>query len=127
PSGTTVEVAAQFSWGPRPGHAKPADLTPDQYGHSNQGFVNYSFEGHVSRVNDKLNMFKVDKGHVNGVEVGQTLDVFAVGKDGIIGEAIARAKVTSVKSDESVLKIVEYYKEKWIEEGFIVKRPLSGE
>jgi len=35
--------------------------------------------------------------------------------------------VTSVKSDESVLKIVEYYKEKWIEQGFIVKRPLSGE
>ncbi|MCC7442064.1 MAG: hypothetical protein IT285_10535 [Bdellovibrionales bacterium] len=126
PSGASVDLGLQFNWGPRGGSSNPRDLTPEQYGRSNQGFVPYAFEAHISRTNDRLNLFKIDKGRMQGVESGQVFDIFSVGKDGIIGEAVARAKATSVKPDETVIKIVEYYKEVWIEEGFIVKRPLNG-
>ncbi|OFZ69812.1 MAG: hypothetical protein A3K03_01755 [Bdellovibrionales bacterium RIFOXYD1_FULL_44_7] len=103
----------------------PSRMTPQDYGRSNQGFVHYSFEARVVRTNDRMNLVKIDKGRQDGVEMNQIFDVFSVKKDGTINEAIARAQATGVNTSESVLTITEYFKEVWIEEGFIVKRPLN--
>jgi hypothetical protein len=125
PSGFSAGIALRAAWGSGLLPKDPARLSPQDYGRSNQGFVNYAFEGRVVRANDRFNLVKIDKGRQDGVEVGQIFDIFLVKKDGSIGEAIARAKCTDVKSTEAALTITEYYKEVWIEEGFVVKRPLQ--
>ena len=56
------------------------------------------------------------------MNVGQLFDIFSVKPNGQIGDAVARAKVTSVKNDEAALTITEYFKEVLINEGFIAKR-----
>jgi len=58
------------------------------------------------------------------VATGQIFDVFAVKPNGETGETIARAQVSAVKLSEASLIILEYFREVWIEEGFVVKRPL---
>ncbi len=103
----------------------PKKLTPPEYGKSNQGFVDYAFEAKIMRISDRLNLLKIDKGSQEGVEVGQVFDIFSLKKDGNLGEVIARAECTHVKPNEAALKIIEYFKEIWIEEGFITKRPLQ--
>ena len=116
-------LEARLSGAPR---ANPLQLTPGEYGHANKGFVNYSSdEAKVLRMNDRLNLVKIDKGSQHGIEVGQIFDIFSVNQNGTIGEPVARGKVTSVKSDEAALTVTEYYKEVWINEGFIVKRPVE--
>lgn len=107
------------------GTGNPANMSPIEYGKSNQGFVNYSFEGRVLRINDRMNLIKMDKGSQDGVEINQVFDIFVVKKNGTIGDAVARAKCTSANSNESVLTVTEYFKEVWIEEGYLVKRPLN--
>jgi hypothetical protein len=110
------------------GHRKNVDgthLTPREYGRSNQGFVNYDVEAHVTRVNDRLNLVKIDKGSQDGIEAGQTFDIFAVKKDGSTGDAVARARVSNVQAAESALTVDEYFKEVWIDEGFLAKRPVQ--
>ncbi len=102
-----------------------AMLTPKDYGRSNQGFVNYSTEAHVTRANDRLNLVKIDKGLQDGVEEGQIFDIFRTKKDGSVGEAIARGHVTHVDSNEAAVTIDEYFKEIWIDEGFLAKRPVQ--
>ena len=124
PSGTNISVGMQLRLG-RPHPVNPAKLSAEDYGKSNQGFVNYTFEGHVVRVNDRMNLVKIDKGSQDGIEAGQVYDIFVVRQDGKPGEAIARARVTSVKNSEAALTVTEYFKEVWIEEGFLVKRPLQ--
>ena len=42
-----------------------------------------------------------------------------------IGQAVARTQVTSVRMEESALTITEYFREVWIEPGFLAKRPLQ--
>jgi hypothetical protein len=103
----------------------PARQTPLQYGKSNQGFVDYALEARVTRMNDRIHQIKIDRGVQDGVEVGQTFDVFRVKTGGAIGEAVARARVIGADAREATLSIVEYFKEVWIEEGFVVKRPLQ--
>jgi hypothetical protein len=106
------------------GHDKkdsPTSLSPQSYGESNQGFVTYSLDAKVLRTNDRLNLVKIDKGSQDGVEVGQLFDLFPE-----TGGAVARAKVSAVKVGESALEIKEYYKEVWIDEGFVARR-LVGE
>lgn len=93
--------------------------------HSSAGFANYNLESHVKKVNDRQALIKIDKGSQEGIEEGQNFDVFTPGKGGQKMEAIAKASVVSVAADEATLKITEYYKEVWIEEGFIVKKPLE--
>ncbi len=124
PHGTSVWVGFNALWGPLPDGAS-VKLTPDEYGRSNKGFVPYGVEAHVTKANDRLNLVKIDKGTADGVVKGDTFDVFSVDEGGKLSETIARAKVISVKSSEAALKIEEYYKEVWIEEGFIVKRPIK--
>jgi hypothetical protein len=99
---------------------------PHDYNHSNKGFLNYSLDAHVLRSNDRLNLVKIDKGTSEGVAVGQIFDVFATQSDGTAGPAIARCEVVSVKSDEAALNVTEYFKEMWIEEGYLAKRLIQN-
>lgn len=123
PSGFAVMAGVQFRMGsPR----KRSDvLQPHEYGQSNQGFVDYTFEAHVTKTNDRLNMIKIDKGSQDGVEMGQIFDFFKVNTDGTLAEAVARGKVSAIKNSEAVITITEYFKEVWIEEGFVAKKPLQ--
>jgi hypothetical protein len=124
PSGLNAVLGMQAQWGERE-VTNPSRMNPIDYGKSNQGFVNYTFEGHVLRVNDRMNLVKIDKGSQDGVEIDQVFDIFMVKQNGAVGDAVARAKVTSVKSNEAALTVTEYFKEVWIEEGFMVKRPIQ--
>jgi len=123
--GTLIALAAQISLGGEDKQDNPLRQDPGEYGKSNQGFVDYTFEAKVTGANDRLNMIKIGKGSEAGLKVGQTLDVFRVDAQGQPKDAVARTKVTSVKEGEAVLSVKEYFKEVWIEEGFIVKRPLQ--
>lgn len=123
PSGISFAGGLQMSFGG--GGRKVGEngiLEPSE--RANRGFVNYSFEAKVARVNDKLSLVKIDKGSADGVEAGQIFDLFSVKSDGTINEPVARAKVTQLSPNDSGLTIIEYFKEVWIEEGFIAKRPL---
>lgn len=102
----------------------PAKINPSIYGKSNRGLLNYGLEAKVLRMNDRLNLIKIDKGSMDGVEVGQIFDVFK-SKAGIAVEAVARTRVTNVKPSQSALKVEEYYKEGWVDEGFIAKQLLE--
>jgi hypothetical protein len=106
-------------------HENPLSQSPNKYGHSNYGFLNYSLDSRVLKRNDRLNLVKIDKGSQDGIEVGEIFDVFLLKKDGTAGDAIARGKVSSVKISEAVIEITEYYKEVWIEEGFFAKRLIQ--
>jgi hypothetical protein len=123
PSGVQFTLGAVLFWD-RGKRRNSVFLTPAAYGKANQGFVDYASGGLVSEVNDRLHLVKMDQGSQNGVEVGQIYDIFRPQAQGE-GEAIARAQVLSVKDDEAVLKITEYFKEVWIEKGFLLKHPLQ--
>jgi hypothetical protein len=72
-----------------------------------------------------MNLVKIDKGSQDGIVAGQMIDIFNTKQDSNPGEAIARARVSSVRPDESALEIIEYYKEISIEEGFIARRLIE--
>ncbi len=120
----------------------PVKMTPMEYGHSNQGLVYYHSsvpEARVLRANDRLNLVKINKGSKDGLAVGQIFDIFSLKQGGTAGggpggqssgrsspeEAIARGRVSSVKSEEAVLTITEYFREVWIEEGFVARQPVQ--
>jgi hypothetical protein len=124
PYGFQAGANLQFRIG-APRELQASKLSAKEYGRSNQGFVGYSLDAHVIKASDRLNLVKIDKGSQDGVAVGQIFDIFLVKADGSVGEAVARAKVTSVKGDEAALSISEYFKEVWIEEGFVAKRPVQ--
>jgi hypothetical protein len=124
PAGLNITFGVQARWGERQSK-NPEKQSPSDYGKSNQGFVNYAFEARVVKVNDRMNLIKIDKGSQDGVELNQEYDVFLVKQNGATGEAVARARVTSVKPTEAALTITEFFREVWIEEGFLVKRPLQ--
>lgn len=133
PSGFTGTLALKLRLGDT-ANRDVRELTPVEYGKSNQGLVYYHTEAKVLRVVDRMNLVKIDKGSQDGVEVGQIFDVFRVNKagsagsggsyDGSSGEAIARTKVISVLPNEAALSVEEYFKEGWIDEGFIVRKLL---
>ncbi len=124
PNGIQAALGLQISLG-NDKKSNPILMTPESYGYSNKGFLNYSLDAHILKSNDRLNLVKIDKGGQDGVEAGQIFDIFIVRKDGSAGEAVARAKVTSVKPDQSALEVTEYFKEVWIEEGFSAKRLIQ--
>ncbi len=86
------------------------------------GFLSYSLEAKVLAVNDRLHLVRINKGQQSNVEVGQLFDIFSAKPDGTVTQLVARAKVTDVKEEEAALEISEYYKETWIDQGFIAKR-----
>ena len=123
PLGMAIGAQAVIHFG---GSTKGAiSKSPKEYGKSNQGFVDYTMEAKVIRINDRLNQVKIDKGSGAGVEADQTFDIFAAKPGGEAREAIARATVVDVKSEEATLQIDEFYREVLIEEGFLAKRPLQ--
>jgi hypothetical protein len=103
----------------------PVLIAPKVYGAANRGFVNYSIEGRVMRVSDRRGQIRIDRGSQDGVEVGQVFDIFVTKPDGTTGEGVARCKVSSVKPEESTLSIVEYFREIWIDEGFVARRLIQ--
>ena len=116
-----ASMTAHWDWGKR---SNPLMQTPTEYGKSNRGFVAYEFEAKVTKTSDRLNSIKIDKGSSDGVAPGQVFDVFVIKANGEAGGVVARAQVSVAKPTEASLIILEYFKEVWIEEGFIVKRPL---
>ena len=91
------------------------------------GFVGYNdaFEAKVVKVNDRMNLVKIDKGSTDGVAPGQLFDLFNLDKSGAANRPVARARVEGVRPGEAALRIQTYFKEVSIEEGFIAKRPLN--
>jgi hypothetical protein len=124
-NGFSGALSIQKLFGLSPSRKLPTEMTPDEYGKSNKGFVEYAFEAKVLRSVDRLNLVKIDKGSSDGVAMDQIFDIFAVKSNGTLGEPIARAKVISTKSNEAALTVLEYFKETWIEEGYLAKRPLQ--
>jgi hypothetical protein len=125
PQAWTIGAHFRFLFGSPKVDRESSTLTPTEYAKSNRGFVAYHFQGTISRVNDRLNLLRIDRGSDHGVREGQILDVFSLNPDGTVREAVARIQVSDVKSEESAAKIVEYFREVWIEEGFIVRSPLK--
>jgi hypothetical protein len=127
PNGFAVSLGIQAHFGGT-GADRPRDphtMTPNEYGKANQGFVNYTFEGQITRTNDRLNIVRINKGSKDGVLVGQVFDIFSVRPDGSVHEAIARARCTTVRESEAELSVTEFFKEVLIEEKDVVKRPLQ--
>ena len=126
PRGNLIALTAEFRLGGSSDEEEdPLKMHPEQYRKSNKGFVEYTFEAKVTSTNDRLSLVKMNKGSESGVEEGQIYDLFKPNSDGTAGKPVARAIVKSVKTGETVLSIKEYFKEVWIEEGFIVKRPIQ--
>ncbi len=121
PNGLSLLLGFQTQLGHK--HSKnPTQLTPKTYGLSNQGFLTYSLDAQIKKTNERLNLVKIDKGRQDGVEVGQIFDIFSSKENRSPEEAIARAKVSSIKLNEAVLDITEFYQEIWVETGFLAKR-----
>lgn len=126
PKGSTFGLGAVFRLSP-PIDARPYRDDDEVYNddRDDDGFVNYTFEAEITRVNDRLALVRINKGETDGVRVGQVYDVFSLKPDGSPKEPIARAKVIKLRKGEAALKVREYFKEVWIEKGFIVRRPLD--
>jgi hypothetical protein len=107
-----------------PQRKRPDQLSNQDYGRGNQGFVTYGLEAKVMRANDRLNLIKINKGANDGVEMGQLFDIFPVQANGKVGEAIARTQVTAVRAHEAALSVTEYFQEILIEEGYIARAAM---
>jgi hypothetical protein len=101
----------------------PAALRKSE--HPDKGFVSYTLEARVVRVNDRLNLVKIDKGTKDRVSVGEVFDIFSTQPDGEVKDVIARARVTAVAEEESALEVTEYFRESWINEQFVAKRVVQ--
>jgi hypothetical protein len=125
PVGMTLAFGVEARLGPDdPGRPRkdPAQQTSREYGKGNQGFVNYNLEARVLKASDRLNLVKISKGTQDGVAPGQLFDIFELNASGQPGAAVARGKVTSVRVEEAALTVTEYFKEVWIDEGFVARR-----
>lgn len=112
--GLRDEEDAELPNGPPPGK--------EELSRANKGFISYSMDAKVVRVNDKLHLVKIDKGHDSQVQTGQRFDIFSVDDNGAAIKAVARARVTSVRATEAALEVTEYFEETLIDEGFVAKR-----
>ena len=81
----------------------------------------YGPEADVVRVSERLNMVKINKGDAEGIQKGQTFDLFEAGSE----EPVAKAKVVRVKADSAILRINKFYKEVRIQKGFVAKQPVQ--
>ncbi len=104
----------------------PEELKTPQLNTSNTGLVSYDLQAKVTSYNDPLHLIQINLGTDRSVEIGQVFDIFILKADLSPGDVIARAKVTAVKDQESALEIQEYFREAWIEKGFIARRVLGS-
>ena len=96
------------------------------YTHSNRGFQEYYLTSKVIRVNNKLRQLLIDRGTGDQIKVGELLDVFEPDfKNGVFGETVGRGRVLEVGPTRAKLQVLEYYKEITLQEGFVVRRPVS--
>ncbi len=127
PSGMTFVAGAVFDFGPHPTEAQTSfsstraeslrsrpssrrSISP------RKEFSTYNLDAKVTSSNDQLHLIQIDKGSSDFIEKGQVFDIFNE------QELIARAKVTSIRDDEAVLNVIEYYQDRWIEIGFVARR-----
>lgn len=121
---TGILVGAQFRWA--------GDSTPTSTSYSNTSNtesdtstkvpLSYDIEARVKQVNDRLNLVKIDKGETDGIEKGDTVDVYRTNADGTPGDLVARGVVTSVNETEAAVNLRQYKKEVWVQAGFIARR-----
>ena len=69
----------------------------------------------VIATHDSLHLVKINEGHRNNLKEGQYFDIIHDGR------AIANAKIIAVKPDESILSVVEYMEDQWIDVGDVVQ------
>ncbi|MEO5968445.1 MAG: hypothetical protein ABIQ95_00840 [Bdellovibrionia bacterium] len=131
PTGYSVSLRLQYLFGKlKEGHIEKqlrsqAPTEQDPTGNDHPTFTTYSMDANIVKTNDRLNLVKINKGSQDGIDKGQIFDIFNIKVSSQVGEAIARAQVTSVKVEEAALEIIEFYKEVSIEEGFIAKRLIQ--
>jgi hypothetical protein len=136
-SGLQLSAGMQFDFGapkaaesaPSRSHSSPVATSksaPRKKFGTIDAFTTYDLEAAITSVNDQLYLVKINKGLDDGVEKGQLFDVFRITEDSITGQKtetpIARVQVSYVKNDEAALNVVEYYKDQWIEQGFVARR-----
>ncbi len=76
----------------------------------------YNLDANILSMNDQLFVCKINKGSSDDIKKGQIFDIFEN------DQLLARAQVLDVKNNESVLNVLEYYQEKWIERGLSARR-----
>lgn len=81
-----------------------------------KGFQTYDIEAEITSFNDQLYLLKINQGSASGIRKGQLFDIFD--KDSLV----AQARVSQVKDDETVLSVIEYFQERWIQKGFTARR-----
>jgi NADPH-dependent 7-cyano-7-deazaguanine reductase QueF-like protein len=86
---------------------------------------NVLMNSHALKPRIQLKTIRINKGSLDGVEVGQIYDIFNLTKSGAPHIAIARAIVSESKTNESQLTLRFYFREIWIEEGFIAKKVVQ--
>lgn len=122
PSSSAHSARRASAAAPTPVHPRSANSQ-----RPNQNFITYTaFEGKITRVNDRLNLIKMDQGSNQQVQAGQVFDLFSVNKSGGPKEWVARARCTEAQEAEATLTVETFYKEVLIEEGFIVKMPMPS-
>lgn len=117
-----VDLSIRFGEGKS---SPPPQQTPQSYGKANSGLVRYSIEGRVLKSNDRMNLVKIDKGSQNGIEKEQLFDFFNPRPEGTANEPVARGVVISLKPDEAAIEVTDYFKEVWVDEGFIARRVIK--
>ncbi len=110
-----VSIGFQFSFE----HTPTSEAKSKRKSIHPENFRQYDLDSKVTSFNDQLYMIKIDKGSNSGINKGQIFDIFS-------GENIvAQARVTNVKSDESILRVLEYFKEQSIEIDAIARRVIQ--
>jgi hypothetical protein len=104
----------KFSFGSE--RQRGSSPTPPVVNYRKNKFQSYDLEAAILTVDEDLHVLKIGKGSVDGVKNGQFFDIFEESKP------IARAQVIDSKKDESALSVIEYFQERWIEPGQIVRR-----
>lgn len=113
-----ILIGAQFRFpGSNTPEAQPESVTTEA-----KPKLSYDISARVKQANDRLNLIKIDKGDVDGIEKGNVIDVYRTNPDGTQGDLIARGVVTGVSENEAVVNLRQYKKEVWVQPGFIVRR-----
>lgn len=129
PRGSFIGAFARYQLGKSPNldpsAERPAPNRPRLS--SPKGQNEYSLSAKIVRVNDRVNLIKIDRGSSSDVQPGQVFDIFSVSASGELQDQIARGRVTQVTDSEAAIEVQQYFKEVWIEEGFVAKRLIQWE
>lgn len=122
PKGIQIAGAATFRFGVTP---SPVENRPRKKITSVPGFATYDMEATILSVSDRFHVLKINRGKNDGVALTDTFDIVESKTTGKSGTLVARGKVTSLKEEEAVITVQEYYREVWIQPGFIAKRVME--